>query len=250
MADFKIFTSIRYDPILLEAPQHATLNTTGWNRSTASPWYMLDYHRDRMLRAANHFGWAAVTEKLEGLQGLQTLEDFLEPFSKTAGLTSHRVRVLVNKAGELSYESSPVPQKTLSSLLPSHLPAPTETQDKPSTGNTPLKQPQYEILVDSGFTLPNEFTHFKTTRREMYDAARNRYQLALADLKEVLLVNSEDGSIMEGSFTTPYFWRNGRWVTPPVSQEFNKGGQDSGGNDGTSRRWALERYVPWLEYHI
>lgn len=37
---------------------------------------------------------------------------------------------------------------------------------------------------------------------------------------------------MEGSITTPYFWRGERWVTPSA---------DSGGNLGTTRRWALER---------
>lgn len=36
---------------------------------------------------------------------------------------------------------------------------------------------------------------------------------------------------MEGSITTPYFWRRGRWVTPPAS---------AGGNIGTTRRFALE----------
>jgi len=37
---------------------------------------------------------------------------------------------------------------------------------------------------------------------------------------------------MEGSLTSVYFWRGGRWITPTVG---------SGGQDGTSRRLALER---------
>lgn len=36
---------------------------------------------------------------------------------------------------------------------------------------------------------------------------------------------------MEGSITTPYFARKGKWVTPPTAH---------GGNVGTTRRWALE----------
>ena len=36
---------------------------------------------------------------------------------------------------------------------------------------------------------------------------------------------------MEGSITTPYFFRGGEWVTPPAAD---------GGNVGTTRRWALE----------
>jgi hypothetical protein len=77
----------------------------------------------------------------------------------------------------------------------------------------------------------------------MYNMARQRAHINLPDKKEVLLVNEDDGSIMEGSMTTPYFWRDGRWVTPPVSQRYSpKSG--SGGQDGTSRRWALERLEP------
>ena len=36
---------------------------------------------------------------------------------------------------------------------------------------------------------------------------------------------------MEGTFTTPYFFRDGKWVTPA---------ERCGGNLGTTRRWALE----------
>lgn len=36
---------------------------------------------------------------------------------------------------------------------------------------------------------------------------------------------------MEGTLTTPYFFRCGSWVTPKAT---------SGGNIGTTRRWALE----------
>jgi len=50
---------------------------------------------------------------------------------------------------------------------------------------------------------------------------------------EVLLFN-ESGLITEGSLLTPYFYRNGGWVTPAVE------GDDVGGQRGTSRRWALE----------
>jgi branched-subunit amino acid aminotransferase/4-amino-4-deoxychorismate lyase len=103
----------------------------------------------------------------------------------------------------------------------------------------PLKEPEFEILLDNQNTTHTEFTHYKTTNRFMYDSARKRSQLSPADKKEVLIVNDSDGSIMEASLRTPYFWRNGRWVTPPVSSTFQRG-EGSGGNDGTSRRWALQ----------
>jgi branched-subunit amino acid aminotransferase/4-amino-4-deoxychorismate lyase len=52
--------------------------------------------------------------------------------------------------------------------------------------------------------------------------------------QEVLLWN-EHGFMTEGSVLTPYFYRNGKWITPAV-EDSNIGGQR-----GTSRRWALER---------
>lgn len=36
---------------------------------------------------------------------------------------------------------------------------------------------------------------------------------------------------MEGTLTTPYFFREGRWITPA---------EGCGGNRGTTRRWALD----------
>lgn len=36
---------------------------------------------------------------------------------------------------------------------------------------------------------------------------------------------------MEGTLTTPYFFRDGRWITPA---------EECGGNRGTTRRWALD----------
>lgn len=42
---------------------------------------------------------------------------------------------------------------------------------------------------------------------------------------------NQDSEVMEGSITTPYFWRRAQWVTPPAS---------AGGNIGTTRRYALE----------
>lgn len=50
----------------------------------------------------------------------------------------------------------------------------------------------------------------------MYDAARERCHIREGEDAEVLLVNDVDGSVIEASRVTPYFYRDGRWVTPPV----------------------------------
>lgn len=61
-------------------------------------------------------------------------------------------------------------------------------------------------------------------------SARERAGIGSGDQAEVVLWNGE-GEVMEGSMTSVYFWREG-WVTPGLAQ---------GGNNGTTRRWLLER---------
>jgi 4-amino-4-deoxychorismate lyase len=58
---FELFTSLRYDPILIDCPQN---DSELLSFSPKSPLYMLIYHRDRMLEAARHFAWQAVVENL------------------------------------------------------------------------------------------------------------------------------------------------------------------------------------------
>lgn len=206
-----------------------------------------------MLKAATHWEWTKAVTTIDGPEGLARLHNFVLDSLKHK-LGEHwgpdcgpmRIKILLAKEGELSLEYSPVPVTTLSNLFPDQLPV-LDGCDDPSSALRELSlgpvslNPPYDVYVDADFTSPSEFTHFKTTKREMYDQARYRAGLKLTDTtKEVLIVNKTDASVMEGSLTTPYFWRDGRWVTPPVSKSFRA--QDgAGGNDGTTRRWALER---------
>ncbi|GAB1315096.1 Aminodeoxychorismate lyase [Madurella fahalii] len=240
MADnFQLFSSLRHDPALTQVassgPDHAA-----WNRANASPLYMLDYHRDRMLRAATHWGWDAAVEVLRGDAGLKRLVAFIMSSIGHDQKAPLKVRISITKEGQLGIDVGPVPETPLANLFPDKLPSPKQTPSHEQTGTIPLKIPEYEVLVDGQGTSRSEHTHFKTTRRAAYDAARQRAQISLPDKKEVLLVNMADGAVMEGSVTTVYLWRNGKWVTPAVSPQYSPG-MGSGGQDGTTRRWALER---------
>lgn len=250
--NFQLFTSLRFDWTMRPLGE-THQGDLGWNSEAPSPIYMLTYHRDRMFRAASHWGWTKAVETIDGPEGLNRLHQFvLQTLQHNLGdrwgpdILPMRVKVLLTKDGELSLEHSPVPATTLANLFPCQLPAPDDCEDRrTSIGEQrlgPLKlTPPYDVHIDADCTSPSEFTHFKTTKREMYDQARQRAGLKITDTtKEVLIVNTTDGSIMEGSLTTPYFWRDGRWVTPRVSKSF--GARDgAGGQDGTTRRWALER---------
>ncbi|KAH7633811.1 aminotransferase [Sordaria sp. MPI-SDFR-AT-0083] len=224
-----LFTTLRYDPLLSEGSSDGS--TTGL--------YMLPYHRDRILCAATHFHWPAVISLLSGDSGLETLSSFiLSSLSDEQRSHPNRIRVTVSEKGELGITISPVPPVfSPLNLFPPELPQSSADISPQSLKGEAVP---FEVLVDTQKSKKSAYTHFKTTKRQVYDEARKRHGIALTDRKEVLLV-SEQGEVMEGSIATPYFWRDGRWVTPPVREE--EDGWGSGGNEGTTRRWALERGI-------
>ncbi|KAG5940364.1 hypothetical protein E4U59_002474 [Claviceps monticola] len=236
--DFSIFTSLRYDVDLKKVPSKG-LGYAGWNNHNESPLYMLDYHRDRMLRAATYWKWQQAIEKLAGNEGLEFLAKSAANAVGPGQSEPLRLRIVVSHEGEISFQKFKTSAVALGNLFPESLPAP-DTQPLSSQPQVP---PLFTVMVDEVKSPRSEYTHFKTTNRTVYEDARQRAEIGSthpADAVEVLITNNEDGSIMEGSITTPYFWRDGRWITPPVSRAFSRE-HGSGGNDGTTRRWALER---------
>ncbi len=231
---FEIFTSLRYDPALKQVPSLG-LNYAGWNFQNESPLYMLDFHRDRLLRAATHWQWQPAIDSISGGECLKMLSkavlEFIGPRDTPA-----RLRIVVDSSGKISFFKFDTFATPIENLLPQKIPE----QGAAAGTNQPRAPPLYTLVLDDQGISRTAFTHFKTTKREMYDAARKRAGIQPGNRKEVLMLNAADGSVMEGSTTTPYFWRNGRWVTPAVSAKFTTDG-GSGGQDGTSRRWALER---------
>lgn len=136
--------------------------------------------------------------------------------------------------GFVSVTSTPLPSIPLSSLSFSHFPT-ILCQLPPPIGH-PIFEPSWRIFPSLTSISPSLLTRHKTTDRSMYDEARSfipsspeQRESALNLLNEVLVFNLEK-EVMEGSISTPYFWRQGRWVTPPAS---------AGGNVGTTRIYAL-----------
>ena len=134
-----------------------------------------------------------------------------------------------------TYPTPPVP---LTNLFPASLPAPNID---PPPASAPRVDPTqtWTVYLAPNPTPATRLTAHKTTFRDPYDAVRKYIPTAegksmieeeMKGSTEILLVN-EEGNVMEGSITTPYFWRGGRWVTPREAD---------GGNKGTTRRWALE----------
>ena len=244
--NFQLFTSLRYDPLLTSLP----INTELWDQENQgpSPFYILPFHRDRMLQAAEHFGWTEAADAIRGPAGLAHLLNKLNEAVSTQSPDPLRVRILLSHDGSIVVESSPAAPVIEANLYPKRIPPPkgvTQMKVSPRTGGAltvgdgdavhgdPPMVEAWEVVSDTVRTKPSPYTSFKTTNRDMYTNARGRAGIKdLAEKKEVLIISEENGEIMEGSLTSVFFWREGKWTTPPVS---------SGGQIGTTRRWALAK---------
>ena len=82
--EFQLFTSLRYDPLLLKSDENSR---SILNSVAPSPFYMLAYHRDRMVEAAQHFDFFEVEKRLKDGKALH--EELLK-----------RVRNEVEKTGK------------------------------------------------------------------------------------------------------------------------------------------------------
>ena len=210
---------------------------------------MASFHRDRILKAATHFNWTLAASKISGPEGFSYFLSKLNETVDTASPQSLRVRVLLSHEGEITVESNPTPQVSEWNLFPRRLPPPKGQEKKvevsPLTGGAltlgsgerlhgdPDSGALWDVIPDPVRTKPSPHTTYKTTSRDMYDSARDRVGIRnMADEKEVLVISEKGGEIMEGSMTSVFFWRDGKWITPVL---------ESGGQDGTTRRWALER---------
>lgn len=352
--EFQLFTSIRYDPLLLTSKENSRPDL---NFVIPSPFYMLTYHRDRMVEAAQHFDFSAVTRALADGPALHTtllskVSEWRSKEKKDDGPL--KIRILFDASANMNVDFLPIPAVPLTTLYPTSFdppdaaskqhpaqqqekkpftpspltggaldlgpttslpagdssqsaqpPQPKSFQPSPLTGGTLdlgagvtlpagnqdpnfhssssqnaisiTPPPHWSLRLDTQPTPSSPFTLLKTTERAAYDMSRSRAlpsNAASPVHREVILYNSVH-EVTEGTLTSLYFFRGGRWVTPPVgvpsafkentgdqpgSDEEN-GQRDegelrkpfagrwghsvrsakvgAGGQRGTSRRWAL-----------
>jgi len=238
--DFQLFSSLRFDPILRQCQANTDIG------NEESPFYMLPYHRDRMLQAAEHFQWPKAISRISGPEGVKYLRKAIESAIDVNSSTPLRIRTLLHHDGRISVESNETPVVPINNLFPTRLspPQPKEVRVSPLTGGAllqgveelngdPERGSPWIVIPDPERTSPSPFTSYKTTCRDMYTNARARASIVqMTEPKEVLIISDAGDEIMEGSVTSVFFWRNGKWVTPPVA---------SGGQAGTTRRWLLEQ---------
>ncbi|KAG9244079.1 aminotransferase [Calycina marina] len=229
---FQLFSSLRYD-VLLETVSTNTENWGNDDKAEWSPFYMLPLHRDRILKAAQHFGWDEAVSTISGKEGFTHLLQKLNEAIPADSPSPLRVRTLLSKSGEITVETNPTPPVSSNNLYPARIPPPRGLGDNDTVHGDPERTTPWTVLPDTKFTTPSPYTSYKTTHRDVYNTARSRVGIeSMTSPQEVLIVSTVDGEIMEGSFTSVFFWRHGKWITPS---------ERCGGQIGTTRRWALER---------
>lgn len=138
--------------------------------------------------------------------------------------------------------SAPVPPLPPSAFFPSALSSPSQL---------PEELRRWDIyLLPHAFTAPSypPAAH-KSTARACYDQVSAEFKTTLGDasgdterMVEILLPvhvpspeqTDSEMEISEGTLTTPFFYRDGQWITPRAA---------AGGCLGVSRRYALEQRI-------
>jgi para-aminobenzoate synthetase/4-amino-4-deoxychorismate lyase len=162
--------------LLTEKPStFSLLETMLW--TPAEGYFLCEKHIARMLDSANYFDISISREKLEGY-----LRQISSSFRKP-----QRVRVLLDRSGELTFESRPF-----------------ELRRKTET----LKVCLAKGPVDSS----DVFLFHKTTERAVYESAREGCE----EFDDVLLYNEAD-ELTEFTIGNLVVELDGQFLTPPIS---------------------------------
>jgi len=220
--NYQLISALRYDK---EALISAEWNTSR-NAGKQSPYFLLPWTVDRLMTAANVHSWSIPTGLTSAWlesrcdASLQD-KDLGKPYkvprenirSFIPKLTTLQMRIVLSYLGTISVESTPIQKLTNPEDL---FAASTLNPNSALVTSEPL----VAMHLDTAPTSPSIFTSTKTTRREAYDLARVRVGIPAAGVepgtpKDVVLYRP-DGQVMETSNRNIAFWREGRWVTPPL----------------------------------
>ena len=216
--------TVRYDPVLV----HSAENTAASFRRPC-PFYLLEHQWTRLQVAR----WSVLPGgQAKPSDACSTPANFLngllgavQRWQKAHADDEHksralRIRIRSYADGRITTEIVPTMVKPGMSLFPKGFSLPSAED-----------QSSWTLYLDNEPTEISETTMYKTSDRTWYGRARAAAGImTLTATEEVLLFNTE-GNILDGSQTTPYFFRGGKWVTPTSA---------AGGQQGTTRRYALE----------
>ena len=217
---FQITTIVRYESGLLASQTSQACIADKF--MTIDDFYLLASHQDKLMNAAKYFNWPVqVIELYSGTRGLQILfaKLLLHIHEDKKADAPLQVLVALAKDGTLNVRSSPALMPGL--LFPTDL---FDTKREPTLkGSSGLyKRAPVRVLIDDQISLSFGTVWSSSVRNSSFDKA--------STTQESLIV-SQYSEVLQGQFTTPYFLRNGAWITPAYSGIVA---------NSVTRRYALE----------
>lgn len=210
--DFKVFSTIRYDPNISRKFPKSVSDITVDN------FFLLPEHIHRLQFTVDFFNYTnlkkdtldfdlqLITSKL-----IQAIDHSQCPVDK-----SLRLRLVSDLNGEITVEIY-------------------DTIERPNLMIGFSEVPQddiYDVYIDTTQIMMSPFTSFKTTARDHYNAARAKLPAEKTGKEEIIFANKQ-GFLMEGSITNVYIKRGDKWVTPTL---------DSGCLCGVTRHMLLTKH--------
>jgi len=180
--------------LALPALRFQLIETLRWD--PVGGYFLLDLHLARLKESAEYFGFTY--DQARVLKALQ-----VESHRFKAG-RRYRVRLLMDREGELEVSSSPLIEDDAS-------------------------EPKRAVLSSHRTCSSDAFLFHKTTNRRLYDAELERFRVE--GYFDVLFRN-EQGELTEGAISNLFLRKDGWLHTPPLSCGLLK---------GTYRTYLLER---------
>ena len=197
--DFKILSTIRYDPNLTEIPPVLPHQMRKENI------FLFEEHYNRLIFTLEFFNCVLYSRPELSFVFTQDhlLETLFEAIKSSGKNTAEpmKIRLLVSCDGDVKIEVMATSERI--NLLDGL----TETGEV------------WDVYFDKEMTLISPFTSFKTTNRKVYIDARERSLPGIRPGKEeVILINTLE-HLMEGSITNIAVKRkrDGKWITPQLS---------------------------------
>ncbi len=157
-------------------PEFSLLETLRW--TPAEGFFLLEEHLARLMDSATYFSFPGDYEKTVA---------FLKAIAKKLADTPHRIRLLLDRNGTLSHQAFPLSEN-------------------------PQSQPVRVRLAKEATASKDVFLYHKTTRREIYEKARQNQP----DCDDVLLYN-ERGELTETTIANLVVELNDQLYTPSIS---------------------------------
>lgn len=197
-------SSDEYEEALLKArvltdspPQFSLLETLLWTPEEG--FFLREKHIARLLDSAEYFGFSMPRRGgvPPPLLANEIIESYLKDISSQFN-SPQRVRLLLNKNGNLSHEAKPFQ-------------APTLEPPSSAAGTPPLASMKIS-LANQPVNSNNVFLFHKTTHRAVYENAKKDFP----EYDDILLFNERD-ELTEFTIGNLVVEMDGKFYTPPIS---------------------------------